>query len=122
MSKKYFDRIDRNWYEEKELRKFCFDYETQDLRNNLDNFVDGLYNIEGQCDILKLTLNGDIKKVVERLNEYWNYNLVPEDTYYVEQYTYLSSKCGDLEKQLEETKKEIEKAQFNINRLEEENK
>lgn len=122
MSKRYFDRIDRNWYEEKELRKFCFDYETQDLRNNLDNFVEGIYNIEGQCDIITQTLKGDIKEVVERLNLYWNYSLVSEEDYYMEEYTFLSSKMGDLEKQMKEVKDKIEKAQWNINRLEEENK
>lgn len=118
--KKYFDRIDQNWYEEKELRKFCFDYETQDLRNNSEDYINDIYNIEGQCDILIDTLKGDIESVVERLNTCWNYELVSEDKYYMEQYIYLSSKCGELEKQLEETKKKIEDAQENIHRLEKE--
>ena len=120
--KKYFDRIDQNWYEEKELRKFCFDYETQDLRNNLEDYTNDIYNIEGQCDILIDTLRGDIENVVDRLNTCWNYELVSEDKYYMDQYTYLSSKCGKLEEELKEVKKGIEQAQDNINRLEKENK
>jgi hypothetical protein len=120
--KRFFDRIDRNWYEEKELRKFYLDYETQDLRNNLDNFLEGTYNIEGACDIFKLAINGNIDLVADRLNANWNYELVSEDKYYMDEYTFLSSKCGDLEKQLEETKSKIKDVQSNISRLEKENK
>lgn len=120
--KKYFDRIDRNWYEEKSLRQMYLEYETGDIRDNLEEYVMKLHDIDTQCNLLKLAINGDIEKVVERLNEYWNYDLVSEDKYYMEQYTYLSSKVGELEGQLEETKKKIKDVQENIHRLEKESK
>lgn len=122
MSKKYFDRIDRNWYEEKQLRKVYFDYELNDIKDNFDNFLDNVYDIEGACDYVKLAINGEIDLVVDHLNANWNYELISEDKYYMDEYTFLSSKVGDLEKQLEETKNKIKDVQSNISRLEKENK
>ena len=120
--KRFFDRIDRNWYEEKSLREMYLEYEVGDIRDNLEEYVMELHNIDTQCNLLKLAINGDIEKVVERLNEYWNYDLVSEDKYYMDEYTFLSSKVGDLEKQIEETKNKIKDVQSNISRLEKENK
>lgn len=120
--KRYFDRIDRNWYEEKQLRIELINCEVGDLINNLEDFKNGELDVDYQTNCIRRGVMGAIEEVVETLNLYWNYELVPEDKYYMEEYTFLSSKVGDLEKQLEETKSKIKDVQSNINRLEEENK
>jgi archaellum component FlaC len=114
---KYFDRIDRKWYEEKDLRKVYFDYEIQSIKDDYNDFIDNFYDIQGACDYIKLAINGPIQTIVDKLNCNWNYELISEEKYYMDQYTSLSSKVGELEEQLEETKNQIEKVQFNLHRL-----
>lgn len=118
MSKKYFDRIDRNWYEEKQLRIDLINREVDDLINNLEDFKNGELDVDYQTNCIRRGVMGAIEEVVENLNLYWNYELVSEEKYYMEEYTFLSSKMGELEKQMEEVKDKIEKAQWNIQRLE----
>ena len=122
MSKKYFDRIDKEWYEEEQLRRIYLENEVEDIKQHLPLYIDRLLSVDMQCEYIKLATNGPIGAIVDKLNLNWNYELVSEDKYYMEEYTFLSSKVGDLEKQLEETKNKIKDVQNNINRLEKENK
>lgn len=119
--KRFFDRVSNCWFDEDVLRKNYLKCELGDIETNIKYYIDKSLSIDTQCDYIKLAINGPIKTVVDKLNILWGYELVPEENYYMEQYTLLSSKVGELEEQLEETKKEIEKVQWNINRLEEEN-
>ena len=53
------------------LRKLLFDYELEDIVNNKDNFFKGVYDIESQCNMLKIAQEGGFDVVLYYLSTNW---------------------------------------------------
>ena len=61
---------------EKYLRKMLFNFEVEDIMNNKDEYFEEMYDLNVQMENLHLAMNGDMEKVIYRLETYWN---VPVD-------------------------------------------
>lgn len=57
---------------EKELRKMLLEEELDDIKNNMDDYLNNNLSIFAQCESIKLSLCGDIKDVIYALNSSWN--------------------------------------------------
>lgn len=53
------------------LRKLLFDYELEDIVDNKDNFFKGVYDIERQCNMLKIAQEGEFDVVLYYLSTNW---------------------------------------------------
>lgn len=117
MSKRYYDESCGMFAEEEDIRRTLLEFETKDILDNLEDYVNGFISIYGQVSLLELACDGDLQEVVDNLNENWGCEFKEEEKYYIDRYTFLSSKVGDLEKQLEDTKREIKEVQDKIHKI-----
>ena len=53
------------------LRKLLFDYELDDIVDNKDDFFKGVYDIENQCNMLKIAQEGEFDVVLYYLSTNW---------------------------------------------------
>lgn len=53
------------------LRRLLFEYELEDILDNKDKYFKGLYNIEHQCNMLKIAQEGEFDVVLYYLSTNW---------------------------------------------------
>lgn len=53
------------------LRRLLFEYELEDIIDNKDDYFKGLYDIESQCNMLKIAQEGEFDVVLYYLSTNW---------------------------------------------------
>lgn len=53
------------------LRRLLFEYELEDIIDNKDDYFKGLYDIESQCNMLKIAQKGEFDVVLYYLSTNW---------------------------------------------------
>lgn len=72
---KFYDNLGRKEITEERIRELDFEENIADLINNKEEIKEGFINVQSVCDCIITSLNGDIKEVVEDLNNCWGYNI-----------------------------------------------
>lgn len=75
MEKEYIFIEEGKEVTEKEIRKWDFDVNVQDLINNEADIKEGIINVESVCECIVNSLKADIKTVIEDLNKCWGYDI-----------------------------------------------
>jgi len=53
------------------LRKLLFEYELDDIMDNREDYFNGVYDIESQCNMLKIAQQGEFDVVLYYLSTNW---------------------------------------------------
>lgn len=57
--------------DEKHLRDLLFEYELDDIYQNMDKYLDGTYSLTYQLNMLKIALYGEMEVVLYHLSTNW---------------------------------------------------
>lgn len=57
--------------DEKYLRDLLFEYEIDDIYQNMDDYLDGTYSLTSQLNMLKIALYGEMDVVLYHLSSSW---------------------------------------------------
>jgi hypothetical protein len=79
MKKLYYDLDEEKYLTERDIRKLSLKEETDDIINNINNYLDGTLSIESQTDLIKNCVYGDISNLVQGLNDSWGYNIATQE-------------------------------------------
>ena len=79
MKKLYYDLDEEKYLTESEIRELSLIEEVDDIRNNINNYLDGTLSIESQTDLIKNCVYGDISNLVQGLNDNWGYNIATQE-------------------------------------------
>lgn len=58
--------------DERELRRMLIEEETEDIINNIDDYVDGNFDLGNQLHCIDTAKNGNIEKIIKMLGNNWN--------------------------------------------------
>lgn len=75
---KYYDESIDKYYTEYELRKMLLVEETNDILNNINDYVEGQIDIKHQSEIINNCVNNDLYWVINQLNDCWGFNIISE--------------------------------------------
>lgn len=53
------------------LRRLLFEYELGDIQDNIEEYFNGIYDIENQCNMLKIAQQGEFDAVLYYLSTNW---------------------------------------------------
>lgn len=67
----YYDLATNKFIEEKKIRYLLFEFEIGDIYNNINDYKDGVMDLENQLDIVKSAIYDDIDFVINRLKRDW---------------------------------------------------
>ena len=79
MKKLYYDLDEDKYLTERDIRKLSLKEETNDILNNINNYLDSTLSIESQTDLIKNCIYGDIENIVDNLNRSWGYNIATQE-------------------------------------------
>lgn len=68
----YFIEDTDKFVTEKDVRKMLLEEELDDVKNNMDDYLEHNLGINHQCNCIKLALYGDIEEVIDALGSSWN--------------------------------------------------
>ena len=57
---------------EQYLRKMLFEYESQDLLDNKEDYLKGFLHLDYQFSCINKAVNGTMKEIIDRLETLWN--------------------------------------------------
>lgn len=79
MKKLYYDLDEERYLTEREIRELSLKEETDDILNNINNYLDETLSIASQTDLIRNCVYGDINNLVQGLNDSWGYNITTQE-------------------------------------------